>query len=249
MSSNFLVTNTSYPPGSETFSNPIQCLDLKPFKTERIKSNRNSLELNITHIEQFVIFQIFSDENPREAFRSYYCEFEPELVERIKSAWEWEAEDELIATAKPSNNSLIVMGCDLKIWEVPFKSISCFDSVPVSERANFKIDRDGSYLYWQCAELHVDLEDLRAAIDPEFRTQLWLEKSKYNKSLGKAIATVRKAHHLNQSEIEGLSDRHLRRIENEGYQLTLEVLQKLATAHKMNLEDYLVEVTRKMGKS
>ena len=177
----------------------------------------------------------------------YYCELEPKLVNRIKSAWEWEAEDELIATAKTLDNSLIVTGCDLKIWEIPFDSIPCFDQVPVSERVNFEIDEDGSYLYWQCAELHLDLEDLKAAVDPKFRTQLWIEKSQYNKSLGKAIATVRKAHNLKQHEIEGLSDRDLRRVENEGHQLTLDALKKLAIAHKMQLEDYLVEVTRKIN--
>ncbi len=62
--------------------------------------------------------------------------------------------------------------------------------------------------------------------------------------MGKAISQVRKAHNINQNDIEGLSDRHLKRIENEGYQVTIDVLKKLAVAHKMNLEDYLAEVTR-----
>lgn len=62
--------------------------------------------------------------------------------------------------------------------------------------------------------------------------------------MGKAISQVRKAHNLNQNEIEGLSDRYLRRIEYEGHQVTIDVLKKLAVAHNMNLEDYLTEVTR-----
>ncbi|MGK7898915.1 MAG: hypothetical protein AB4372_36200, partial [Xenococcus sp. (in: cyanobacteria)] len=123
-------------------------------------------------------------------------------------------------------------------------TIPGLEKLPPSERNNFEIDRDGSYLHWQWNDIHIDLEDIKAAADPEFRNQLYLEKLKYNQSLGKAISQVRKTHNLNQSDIEGLSARHLRRIENEGYQVTIDVLKKLALAHNMNLEAYLAEVTR-----
>ncbi|NJL53442.1 MAG: helix-turn-helix transcriptional regulator [Hydrococcus sp. SU_1_0] len=76
------------------------------------------------------------------------------------------------------------------------------------------------------------------------KEQLLIEKLEYGKSFGKAIATVRKAHKLNQDAIEGLSDRHLRRIENEGQQPTLDVLKKLAASHGLDLEDYLTEVNQ-----
>ncbi len=134
------------------------------------------------------------------------------------------------------------MVCDLTTWEIPFKALPCLDIVPQSERDNFELDEDGSYLYWECADLHVDLEDLKAAVDPEFKEQLLIEKQEYGKSFGKAIAAVRKAHKLNQDGIDGLSDRHLRRIENEGQQPTLDTLKKLAISHGLDLEDYLAQV-------
>ena len=141
------------------------------------------------------------------------------------------------------------MGCDLKIWEMPFSSLSCLKKVPQSEKGNFELDEDGSYLYWECADLYVDLDDIKAAVDPEFEEQLLIEKLEYGKSFGKAIAAVRKAHKLHQSDIEGISDRHLRRIENEGHQPTLDASKKLAASHGLDLEDYLTEVNQSLFKN
>lgn len=118
-----------------------------------------------------------------------------------------------MAIASASDDSLFVMGCDLKTWVMLFSSFPCLEKVPQFKKGNFKLDQDGSYLYWECADLHVDLEDIKAAIDPKFKEQLLIEKLEYGKSFGKsfskAIATVRKAHKLNQSDIEGISDRSL----------------------------------------
>lgn len=103
-------------------------------------------------------------------------------------------------------------------------------------------DEDGSYLYWESADLHLDLEDIKAAVNPMFKEQLLLNKLEYGKSFAKAITIVRKTHQLNQDEIDGISDRHLRRIENEGQQPTLNALKKLSTAHGLDLEDYQAQV-------
>lgn len=197
-----------------------------------------SIVVETVYLEDSVIVQVKKKNKPSE---SYYG-FNLEVAKRIKSAWEWSAEDELIAIASTSEDSLFVMGCDLKTWEIPFKSLPCFNQVSQSERSNFEIDEDGSYLYWKNVDLHLDLEDFKAAVDPEFKAQLLAEKQEYGKSFGRAIAIVRKAHKLNKDGIDGISDRHLRRIENEGQQPTLDVLKKLAKAHGISLEDYLAEV-------
>ena len=240
----YIETNSLYSLNSEEVFNSSEYLGFTPLKTEKIKNNKTSLELIIIYTTNSVILQLVDHKKYPKTFLSYEYKQDTEVVERIKQAWEWESEAELIATAKASENILIVMGCDLNFWQVPFEAIPCLNKLPSSERSNFEIDPDGSYLHWQWNDVHVDLEDIKAAVDPEFKNQLYLEKLKCNKSLGKAISQVRKAHNLNQNEIEGLSDRHLRRIENEGYQVTIDVLKKLAVAHNMNLEDYLVEVTR-----
>ncbi len=57
---------------------------------------------------------------------------------------------------------------------------------------------------------------------------------------------VRKAHKLNQDAIEGISDRHLRRIENEGQHRTLDALKKLAASDGLDLEDCLAQVNQSL---
>ena len=217
-------------------------LNLSRLRSETIQNTHTKSELNSIYLEDSVILQVKGKNQPVET----YYGFDPQAARRIKSAWEWEAEAELIAIASAVDDSLFVMGCDLKTWEIPFKSLSCFERVPQSERSNFEIDEDGSYLYWKCADLHVDLENIKAAVDPEFKEQLLIAKLEYGKSFGKAIAAVRKAHKLNQNEIKSISDRHLRRIENEGQQPTLDALKKLAASHGLDLEDYLAQVNQSL---
>ena len=220
-------------------------LKLNRLKSETIQNSNTKSELDLIYLEDSVILQVKGKNQPVET----YYGFDTKAAKRIKSAWEWGAEAELIAIASASEDSLFVMGCDLKTWEIPFSSLPCLEQVPQLARGNFEIDEDGSYLYWECVDLHVDLEDIKAAVDPEFKERLLIEKLEYGKSFGKAIAIVRKDHKLNQDAIDGISDRHLRRIENEGQQPTLDVLKKLAKAHRLDLEDYLAEVNRSLFKT
>ena len=229
---------------SEVGFKTSESLGFKPLKTEQIKNQKASLKLCIIYTENLVILQTSDSKKSHKTFLFDEYTHNRIVVERIKQAWEWESEAELIATAQASENMLIVMGCDLNFWQVSFGAITGLDKLPSSERNNFEIDHDGSYLHWQWNDVHVDLEDIKAGVDPEFKNNLYFEKLKYNQYLGKAISQVRKAHNLNQNDIPGLSARHLRRIENEGYQVTIDVLKKLALAHHMNLEDYLAQVTR-----
>lgn len=221
-----------------------ESLGFKPLKTEQIKSQKASLKLSIIYTENLVILQISDSKKSHKTFLFDESTHNRIVLERIKQAWEWESEAELIAIAQASENMLIVMGCDLNFWQVSFEAIPGLNQLPSSEKNNFDIDQDGSYLHWQWNDIHIDLEDIKAAVDPEFKNKLYLEKLKYNQSLGEAITQVRKTHNLNQNDIPGLSARHLRRIENEGYQVTIDVLKKLAVGHNMNLEAYLSEVTR-----
>ena len=56
-----------------------------------------------------------------------------------------------------------------------------------------------------------------------------------------AIAKLRLSMGLKQSQIEGLSERQVRRIEKGGG-TTYEALRRLASAHRMDLESYLREL-------
>jgi DNA-binding XRE family transcriptional regulator len=213
-------------------------------KTERVENSKSKSELDIIYIGEYVVINL----KQNNVIKSFIVS-DLAVAERIKKAWEWEAEDELIAHVTASSDTLCVMGCDFECWEIPFTSLPCFEKIPVSERTNFELDKDGSYLYWECADIHLDLESFKAAVDPEFKAKLLLEKQKYNKSFGEAIRSVRKEYKLKQKDFENISDRHIRRIEKEGYQPTLDILKKLATAHQLDLESYLEKVNEKLKKN
>ena len=237
-------TDPTYSVNEAANSKATSELKLNRLRSEAIQNHHTKSELDLIYLEDSVILQVKEKNQP---YKTYYG-FDPQAAKRIKSAWEWEAEAELIAIASISTDSLFVMGCDLKTWEIPFSSLPGLDRVPQLEKGNFELDEDGSYLYWEYADLHIDLEDIKAAVDPKFKEQLLIKKLEYGKSFGSAIAAVRKAHKLNQDGIDGLSDRHLRRIENEGVPPTLDALKKLAASHGLDLEDYLAQVNQSLFK-
>ena len=68
-------------------------------------------------------------------------------------------------------------------------------------------------------------------------------KSEHNKVFGKAIATLRKQHKLRQSDIIGLRDRQVRRIEQGDGSTKVDTLGLFAKAHGMDLDAYLDAVT------
>ncbi len=165
------------------------------------------------------------------------------LPGRVLRAWAHGAQDNLIADADVAADRLFVTSCSLQHYEVPIGKIPALRSVPERERKNFVIDEDGSYLHWPEADIHLDLDAIQVAIDPAARKRAFVAKAMREQRYGKAIARMRLGKGLKQSEISGLSDRQVRRIER-GESLTSESLTRLAAAHGMKLEEYLNELAK-----
>ena len=166
-----------------------------------------------------------------------------DVLKRVLKAWQVGAQEELIAEASVVVNDLFVLDCAHNSWKIPFDTLPALVAIPVEERDNFELDEDGSYIYWPCVDIHLDMETLRSAVDPEWQEKTKAERLMYEKRFGEAIATVRKAHNLKQSDIPGVSERHIRRIE-KGTHPKLDTLRKLAQAHEMSLNEYLEEVAK-----
>ena len=64
----------------------------------------------------------------------------------------------------------------------------------------------------------------------------------FNKRLGTAIRSLRTQSGIAQSRIEGLTERHLRRIEKGEQRATLAALDALARAHRLSTNDYLTRL-------
>jgi len=160
---------------------------------------------------------------------------------RVLAAWAHGAQDTLIADASAVGDTLFVISCGLDRYEVPFSTMPALKGVPEAERTRFTVDEDGSYIHWPGPDVHVDLDAIRAAIDPVWRAKAVAAKATRDRRYGAAIAKLRRARGLKQSDVAGLSDRQVRRIER-GQGTTHESLVRLAVAHGMELDDYLREV-------
>lgn len=155
--------------------------------------------------------------------------------------------EQLIATATVASDRLFVTDCSVKTWEIPFDSLPALKAIPADKRAEFELDEDGSYLYWPSADIHLEMEALRAAVDSELQEKLAAKKAMHDRRFGEGVAAVRKAHKLKQTDIPGVSERHIRRIE-KGDSPKLATLRKLAQAHEMSVNEYLEEVAQNIAK-
>jgi hypothetical protein len=163
------------------------------------------------------------------------------LPSRVLRAWAHGAQHELIADASIADDLLFVTSCAMEPFEVPLDKISALRSLRPSDRSKFEIDDDGSFLHWPGPDIHLDLDSIRVAIDPSARRRAFEAKAIRNLRYGKAIARLRLEKGLKQSDISGLSERQVRRIER-GESSGSESLSRMAAAHGMSFDQYLNEL-------
>ena len=161
-----------------------------------------------------------------------------DLPERIISAWIANIQKQTIADATVIDDRLLILGCDLREYEVPFSKISALKDVSVEERSKFMISSDGSYIHWPESDVHLDLDVFRYVTDDTYREKVDRERLAKNKNFGIAIAKFRRGNGLRQTDIPGLSDRQVRRIEHGG-SVTSNVVKALASAHNLTVKDYM----------
>jgi hypothetical protein len=172
----------------------------------------------------------------------------PELPKRVLEAWRYGAQDQLIATAEEVEDRILVISCELEVLEVPFDRISAFKSIPVHLRSVFEISSEGSYIHWPEPDIHLDLDAFRYAVDPRFRERTEALKVAADRRFGRAMARVRKQKGLIQSDIQGLSDRQVRRIE-KGARPRIASLELLAKSHGLTLNVYLNLIAEAIAES
>jgi hypothetical protein len=186
------------------------------------------------------IFQMFERAGVR-IVRNTVVYSDTSVPRRILNAWTQNGQHALIAKASASKDRLFVLSCALQPFEIAFDSMAALRRIPVGERGNFVVDEDGSYIHWPGPDIHLDLDAIRAAIDPEAHSRAEAAKVLHDSRYGAAIGKLRLRVGLKQSEIEGLSERQVRRIE-KGEGTTYEALRLLAKAHGMEFSAYLNEL-------
>jgi hypothetical protein len=164
------------------------------------------------------------------------------LPHRVLNAWVHGQHHDTIAAATVIGDRLLVVSCGFDSFEIGFDVYPTLARIPVDERSQFEIEEDGVFLHWAGADVHLDLHDVRVALDPRLRAKAKAEKMAHDKAFGEAIRALRQKYGIAQTAVSGLSARHIRRIEN-GYVPGLEAIDALARAHGLTPDDYLEMVT------
>jgi hypothetical protein len=167
------------------------------------------------------------------------------VPKRVLTAWLRNAQAELIAEATVADDRLIVVSCEPAMYEVGFDQMPALKKIERQHRKSFELAEDGSFIHWPSADIHLDLDAIRAVIDPKWRRKSERIRQTHGRDYGAAIAKLRKDHRLRQTDIAGISERQLRRIEESGA-VSVRTMELLARAHQMTLSEYMNAVAGKL---
>jgi len=170
---------------------------------------------------------------------------EPAAVRRMALARNAGAEDELIASASIEHDKLVVWSCEPKRYEVPVSEVPALATLSETELSMFELNASGSRIHWPSGDIDINLDTIREHADPRIRKQHELERRREAARYGDAVRRLREDNGLKQSGIHGLSERQVRRLESGDTIPHTGTLKKLATAHEMQVDDYLKELAKR----
>ena len=179
------------------------------------------------------------------AVRNMLVHSDARVPRRVLTAWLNGAQAELIANAAVAHDTLVVVSCEPRIYEVRFDQMPALKKIPVDKRRDFELAEDGSFIWWRSRDIHLDLDAIRSVIDPVWRRKSARIRRLHGREYGAAIAALRKELGLKQTDVPNTSERQLRRIEQTGA-VSVRNLKHLADAHKMTLEVYLDRVAARI---
>ncbi len=154
---------------------------------------------------------------------------EPQAPPRIVDAW---IEKANLALLEPSFDRL----------HVPLEQLEPYIGADPETVHAFELDEDGSFVYWPHADAYFGWEQCQELVDPLAALDAKQRAQEFNTRYGAAIEETRKAHGVRQKDVTGVTERHLRRVERGDVRASKAVLEALANAHGLSLEEYLSEV-------
>lgn len=156
------------------------------------------------------------------------------------------SDSDSILDAYLADDILVVISPTFNRLRVPLSKIPRVCDAPVAERRQFEIDKYGDYIFWPSQDVHMGWLQFQQAIDPQAKLRSEQKSEKFNKAYGAAIRSVRESKGLRQSDIEGLDDRTVRRIENGETRATRAALVAMANAHGLTPEEFMEQVAETM---
>jgi uncharacterized protein DUF2442/helix-turn-helix protein len=173
----------------------------------------------------------------------------PDAVRRIVLARRSGAQKELIASVSIEDGKLVAWSCEPRRFEVPVAQIPVLARMSAAALAKFDLSASGSRIRWPDEDVDINLDTIREYADPDVRRQHEIHARQEAARYAKAIRQLREERGLKQADIDGLTERQVRRLEQGDTVPQIETLRRLATAHGMVVDDYLHELAKRNRKS
>lgn len=149
-----------------------------------------------------------------------------------------------IVDAYVLGTDLYVLTADFELRCFPLRSLPALARLRAEERAKFVVDEDGSYLHWSTSDLHLGVSQLLQEVDPAFMADVAIERNERDR-VGPALRAMREELGLRQSDICGISERQVSRVESGFSRLRYNAAQKFAEAFGMDTGALLDELGRR----
>lgn len=151
-----------------------------------------------------------------------------------------------IVDAYVLDQALVVVLGDFTIREFPQDRLPVVCELPAADFRNFDIHTSGSYLFWPAADVHMGPSQMLQAVDPMYLTEIEIERYAMEK-VSVALRQMREERGLTQGEIAGLSERHVRRLENEEFRLTVDAAESYAETFGASLDEFLDDLSGRVS--
>jgi len=155
------------------------------------------------------------------------------------------AEAELIASVVIEDGKLIVWSCEPRRFEVAVAEIPVLAGMSSDALVKFDLSASGSRMRWPASDVDINLDTIREYADPEVRREHEARARQEAARYAGAIRAFREERGLKQSDITGLTDRQVRRLEEGETVPRIGTLRTLASAHGMSVDDYLGELAKR----
>ena len=170
---------------------------------------------------------------------------DPLVVKRLVIALKRTAPWEGILDAYVLEDSLVVVLGDMSVREFPIRKLPQVRRFAPAVLNSFVIDSAGSYLYWPDRDVHMGPSQMLQAVDPMYLSDVEIRRYQME-NVSQALLDMRNDRRLKQTEIPGLSERHVRRLEHEEARLTVEAATRFAGAFGLTLSGFLDELSERI---
>jgi transcriptional regulator with XRE-family HTH domain len=143
-------------------------------------------------------------------------------------------------------DQLTIVTGDFRFRAFPISRIPLVAQLASQDQVAFEISVDGSLVHWPVGDIHLGVSQILQEADPMYLVDIAIERNGMD-STGAALRRLREERALRQTDIPGLEERQVRRIEGGISRLRVESAEKFATAFSLDLTSLLDEIGRYAG--